>query len=97
MLYDYLDSTPFYRCPVQPGSRSVMNVVFTLPTPELLAEFLEEVGRARMVGLAGYRSVGGCRASLFNGVTREAVERLVDFMRGFEHQHQIIPSPAVSA
>jgi phosphoserine aminotransferase len=91
-LYHYLDSTPFYRCPVEPASRSLMNVVFTLRSPELLGEFLADAQRAGILGLGGHRSVGGCRASLFNGVTVEAVRRLVDFMHVFERNHQPVPS-----
>ncbi len=91
-LYDYLDSTPFYCCPVQPSSRSRMNVVFTLPSPQLLGQFLAAAEDSGMVGLGGHRSVGGCRASLFNGVTLESVNRLVDFMHGFERQHQFTRS-----
>jgi phosphoserine aminotransferase len=97
LLYAYLDGTPFYRCPVEPASWSVMNVVFTLPSPELLAEFLDEADRAGMVGLAGHRSIGGCRASLFNGVTLGAVQRLVEFMHTFEQQHELTRPRSVSA
>jgi phosphoserine aminotransferase len=92
-LYDYLDSTPFYRCPVERASRSWMNVVFTLPSSELLSRFLDEAKRAGMVGLDGHRSVGGCRASLFNGVTLETVRHLVDFMHLFERKHQLVLTP----
>ena len=88
LLYGYLDSTHFYRCPVEPASRSLMNVVFTLPSADLLQEFLEQASHGGIVGLAGHRHVGGCRASLFNGVTPESVEHLVGFMQSFEYQHQ---------
>ena len=84
-LYGYLDAAAFYRCPVQPVSRSLMNVVFTLPSAELLAEFLAAADQAGLAGLAGHRSIGGCRASLFNGVTQESVDHLVRFLT---------PSPA---
>jgi phosphoserine aminotransferase len=97
LLYAYLDDTPFYRSPVEPASRSLMNVVFTLPSPELLAEFLDEADQAGMVGLAGHRSIGGCRASLFNGVTLGAVQRLVEFMHTFEQQHELTRPRSVSA
>jgi phosphoserine aminotransferase len=87
-LYDYLDETPFYRALADPASRSAMNVTFTLDSPELLAQFLAAAGNAAIRGLAGHRSVGGCRASLFNGVTQEAVGKLIDFMHGFEREHR---------
>jgi phosphoserine aminotransferase len=87
-LYDYLDSTAFYQCPVQPASRSLMNVVFTLPSADLLAEFLAAADQAGLAGLAGHRSIGGCRASLFNGVTQESVDHLVGFLDAFAGQHQ---------
>ena len=96
-LYDYLDAAPFYRCPVQPASRSLMNVVFTLPSADLLAEFLAAAAQAGLAGLAGHRSIGGCRASLFNGVTQESVNHLVGFMDSFARQHQPARPPAVTA
>jgi phosphoserine aminotransferase len=94
-LYGYLDSSPFYTCPVHPGSRSLMNVVFTLPSARLQDEFLAEAQRAGIAGLAGHRSVGGCRASLFNGVTPAAVAELVDFLQLFERRHELTGSAAV--
>lgn len=84
ILYDYLDGSSCYRAVAEPASRSLTNVVFTLPTPELTRRFLDEAEDAGFVGLAGHRTVGGCRASLFNGVTVESVRRLVDFMHDFE-------------
>ena len=96
-LYDYLDAAPFYRCPVQPASRSLMNVVFTLPSADLLAEFLAAAAQAGLAGLAGHRSIGGCRASLFNGVTQESVEHLVVFLDSFASQHQPARPPVVQA
>lgn len=93
ILYDYLDSVPFYRTTVDPASRSLMNVVFDLPTPQLLAEFLAEAQQTGIAGLAGHRSVGGCRASLFNAVTVESVERLVDFLHTFERRNRTTDLP----
>ncbi len=87
-LYDFLDGTPFYRCLAERGSRSITNVTFALPSAQLHGQFLEEAGKAGFTGLAGHRSTGGCRASLFNGVTQEAVGRLVDFMDAFARQHR---------
>jgi phosphoserine aminotransferase len=73
----------FYRCPVEPASRSVMNVVWRLPTPELDAAFVAEAKAAGMVGLKGHRVVGGIRASIYNAVPLAWVDALVDFMNDF--------------
>ena len=84
LVYDEIDRAPdFYRCPVDEGSRSRMNVVFRLPTPELEARFVAEAAAHGMVGLKGHRSVGGVRASLYNAVPLGAAESLASFMREF--------------
>jgi phosphoserine aminotransferase len=83
MLYDYLDSQDFYRGTAEPGSRSMMNVTFRLPTPELEQQFIAEALDANLGGLKGHRSVGGCRASIYNAVPTEAVEALLSFMKEF--------------
>lgn len=84
LLYGAIDARPdFYRCPVDKPSRSTMNVVFNLPTPELEAEFVAEAQKRNMVGLKGHRSVGGIRASIYNAVSRQWVAALVDFMKDF--------------
>jgi phosphoserine aminotransferase len=84
LLYDAIDrSGGFYRGHARPDSRSFMNVTFRLPDPELEARFVAEAAEADLVGLKGHRSVGGIRASLYNAVERESVERLVDFMEEF--------------
>jgi phosphoserine aminotransferase len=83
-LYAAIDARPdFYRCPVERGSRSYMNVVFNLPTPELEAEFVKAAEKAGLVGLKGHRSVGGVRASIYNAVELAWVETLADFMNAF--------------
>jgi phosphoserine aminotransferase len=84
LLYDVIAAHPdFYRCPVEPDSRSYMNVVFRLPTEELEAKFVAEARDAGMVGLKGHRSVGGCRASIYNAMEPAGVQALVDFMERF--------------
>ncbi|MHC1727733.1 MAG: 3-phosphoserine/phosphohydroxythreonine transaminase [Syntrophobacteraceae bacterium] len=83
MLYGCIDSLDFYRGTARPDSRSRMNVTFRLPTPELEKDFLAEATAAGLGGLKGHRSVGGCRASIYNAVTPEAVKALVDFMKNF--------------
>ena len=84
LLYGALDaSADFYKCPVERDSRSLMNVVFTLPTPDLEKAFVSQAEAKRLVGLKGHRSVGGIRASLYNAVSLEWVQALVDFMSDF--------------
>ena len=82
-LYGAIDSMPFYRCPVEKESRSRMNVVFRLPTPELEEKFVSEAKKKEMVGLKGHRSVGGIRVSTYNAVSQESIETLVAFMQDF--------------
>ena len=87
-LYGVIDAHPdFYRCPVAKGSRSVMNVVFRLPSEELEARFVTEAKDAGMVGLKGHRSVGGCRASIYNAMEPEGVEILARFMEEFARKN----------
>lgn len=87
-LYDFIDASSFYRPLAERGSRSVTNVTFTLPSERLHGRFLEAADKAGFVGLAGHRSLGGCRASLFNGVTQDAVDQLVGFMDDFARRNQ---------
>ena len=83
-LYQVINqSGSFYRNPVVPGFRSRMNVVFRLPSKELEQLFLREAEENGFVGLQGHRSLGGVRASLYNGVPESAVEALGDFMGEF--------------
>jgi phosphoserine aminotransferase len=84
ILYDALDANAdYYAAPVEKGSRSQMNVVFRLPTEELEKKFVKDAAAAGMVGLAGHRSTGGIRASLYNAVSPSDVEALVGFMAKF--------------
>jgi phosphoserine aminotransferase len=84
LLYGALDKhAGFYHAPVERESRSYMNVVFKLPTPELDDRFVAEAKKAGMVGLKGYRTMGGIRASLYNAVTVDNVKALVSFMEEF--------------
>jgi len=85
LIYSAIDARPdFYSSPVEKGSRSTMNVVFTLKTPELETEFLAEAKKQRMEGLKGHRSVGGMRASIYNAVPVEDVKALADLMLKFK-------------
>ncbi len=83
LLYDYMDLSDYYRGTVVPASRSKMNVCFRLPTEDLEKQFLSAAKAAGLIGLKGHRAVGGCRASIYNAVPLEGVQRLVEFMQEF--------------
>ncbi len=87
MLYNLFDSSDFYRNPVDPTCRSKMNVVFRLPSEELEKELITQSTAQHMLGLKGHKSVGGCRASIYNSLPVESVELLVAFMKEFERTH----------
>ena len=82
-LYDFIDAHDFYSNPVALDSRSIMNVTFLLANPELDKQFVTEATAAGLTNLAGHRSVGGMRASIYNAMPREGVEALIAFMAGF--------------
>jgi len=83
LLYDYIDRSSFYRNPVNPKDRSRMNVPFTLADPKLDDEFLKGAEKEGMVQLKGHRLVGGMRASIYNAMPIEGVQRLVAYMKDF--------------
>lgn len=83
-LYAAIDGSDFYATPVEPDCRSWMNVPFTLADPELDATFLAEAKEAGLVTLKGHRSVGGMRASIYNAMPEEGVQKLIEFMKEFE-------------
>ena len=87
LLYAAIDATAYYRGHAEPGSRSLMNVSFNLPTPELEAKFIAEAAKIGLNGLKGHRSIGGCRASIYNAFPREGVVKLVEFMEEFEKKN----------
>ncbi|MFP4037804.1 MAG: 3-phosphoserine/phosphohydroxythreonine transaminase [Desulfobacteraceae bacterium] len=87
LLYDVIDRTEFYQGTADPDSRSLMNVTFRLADQDLEARFVKEALEAGMGGLKGHRSVGGCRASIYNAVCVEAVEALAEFMAEFERKY----------
>ncbi len=86
LLYDFVDRSDFYRGTAQKDSRSLMNVTFRLPEEELEKRFIEEALKEGLGGLKGHRSVGGCRASIYNATGLEAVRKLVEFMSEFERK-----------
>lgn len=83
VLYDYLDSQSFFKNPVKKEDRSIMNVTFTSPSAELDKKFCAEAAEAGFVNLKGHRSVGGMRASIYNAMPAQGVEKLVAFMKNF--------------
>ncbi len=87
LLYEAVDGSDFYANPVEKESRSWMNVPFTLANPDLDAEFLKGAQEVGLMTLKGHRSVGGMRASIYNAMPREGVERLVEFMHEFESKN----------
>jgi len=87
MVYECIDEYEIYRGTAVPEDRSLMNVTFRLATEDLEKEFLSKAAEKGLVGLKGHRSVGGCRASIYNAVSLEAVEALVDFMKAFAKSH----------
>ncbi len=84
LLYDYLDSSRLFKNSVKKEDRSMMNVTFVTGNPDLDAKFVKEAAEAGFINLKGHRSVGGMRASIYNAMPYEGVEKLVAFMKEFE-------------
>ena len=84
ILYDFLDSSKMFKGTVEKKDRSLMNVPFVTGNEELDAKFVKEATAAGFVNLKGHRSVGGMRASIYNAMPVEGVEKLVAFMKAFE-------------
>jgi phosphoserine aminotransferase len=87
LLYDFLDTSKFFRNPVAKEDRSRMNIPFTLADAKLDEEFLKGAAKQGMVQLKGHRSVGGMRASIYNAMPIEGVQCLVQYLREFERTH----------
>ncbi len=87
LLYDALDASSYFKSPVAPENRSLMNIPFTLKDEALDDEFLKAAKARGMVQLKGHRSVGGMRASIYNAMPIAGVQALVDLMKDFEKQH----------
>ena len=87
ILYDFLDGSKLFRGTVEKADRSLMNVPFVTGDKELDAKFIKEAEAAGFVNLKGHRSVGGMRASIYNAMSREGVEKLVAFMAKFEEEN----------
>ena len=87
ILYDYLDESKLFRGTVRKEDRSLMNVPFVTGSEELDAKFVKEAKEAGFENLKGHRSVGGMRASIYNAMPIEGVEKLVEFMKKFEAEN----------
>lgn len=88
LLYNAIDTSNYYRCPVNKADRSTMNVVFRIGTnEELEKKFISEATHQGLDGLKGHRSVGGLRASIYNSHPQEGVEKLIEFMQEFKQNN----------
>ncbi|OON97645.1 MAG: phosphoserine transaminase [Candidatus Epulonipiscioides saccharophilum] len=90
ILYDFLDNSKLFKGTVVPKDRSLMNIPFILPTEQLNAEFIKQAQDLGFVNLKGHRTVGGMRASIYNGMPIEGVQKLVEYMEKFEREHKNI-------
>lgn len=88
ILYDFLDESKLFKGTVVPKDRSLMNVPFVTGNEELDAKFVKEAKAAGFENLKGHRTVGGMRASIYNAMPIEGVEKLVEFMRKFEKENE---------
>jgi len=87
LLYRAIDESEFYRGTAEKESRSVMNVTFRLPSEDLEKQFVQQALEHGLGGLKGHRSVGGCRASIYNATSLDGVKALVDFMEEFARKN----------
>ena len=87
ILYDFLDNSKMFKGTVEKGSRSLMNVPFVTGDKDLDAKFIAESKAAGFENLKGHRTVGGMRASIYNAMPMEGVEKLVEFMKKFEEEN----------
>ena len=87
-LYDYIDSSELYTCPVRKKDRSLMNVVFVTGDADLDKKFVAEAKANNMHNLNGHRSIGGMRASIYNAMPMEGVDALIEFMKKFEEENK---------
>lgn len=87
LIYDFLDSSKLFKGTVAKEDRSLMNIPFVTGNDELDALFVKQAGENGFVNIKGHRTVGGMRASVYNGMPLEGVVKLVDFMKKFEEEH----------
>lgn len=86
-IYDFLDNSSLFKGTVAPDSRSIMNIPFVTGSDELDAKFIKEASAANLKTLKGHRSVGGMRASIYNAMPAEGVDKLLEFMKSFETEN----------
>ena len=86
-LYDFLDNSKLFKGTVVKEDRSLMNVPFVTGDKDMDAKFVEEATKAGFVNIKGHRTVGGMRASIYNAMPYEGVEKLVEFMKKFEEEN----------
>lgn len=87
-LYDFINNSDYYTCPVEKDSRSLTNIPFKTPSPELDDLFIKKASEHGLLNLKGHRLTGGMRASLYNAFPLEGVDALIEFMTNFEGDHQ---------
>lgn len=88
ILYDFIDESKMFTSPVERRNRSLMNIPFAAPSDELNNKFIAEANKVGLTTLAGHRSVGGMRASIYNAMPIEGVRKLVLFMKNFEMENR---------
>ena len=88
LLYDFLDQSQLFQGCADKDSRSIMNVTFVTGDKDLDAKFVKEAAEAGFVNLKGHRSVGGMRASIYNAMPEEGIQKLVAFMQKFEQENK---------
>ena len=89
LVYEAIDSSDYFKGHAEKESRSMMNIAFNLPTAELESKFIGEATKIGLNGLKGHRSIGGCRASIYNAFPREGVVKLVKMMKEFEANNPV--------
>lgn len=89
LLYDTIDNSSFFTCPVRPYDRSIMNPVFVTGSEDLDKEFIEGAAKEGLLNLGGHRILGGMRASIYNAMPLEGVQALVEYMKKFEKSRSI--------
>jgi phosphoserine aminotransferase len=87
-LYDFIDASEFYTAPAVPEDRSLMNVVFKTGNEDLDKKFVVEARENGLIDLNGHRSIGGMRASIYNAMPEEGVDKLIEFMQKFEEENK---------
>ena len=87
LLYDYIDSSKLYTNPGKKEFRSMMNVPFFTPSPELDAKFVSQAAEENIVSIKGHKLAGGMRASIYNAMPIEGVKALIAFMGKFEKEN----------